>query len=272
MRIPVSRTFVLAVAGVAAAGLLCAVALARAVSLEPVDAADTPAPGVASRPEIRAADAPIAGVPSEGVLGMESLTLAVDHDPFMPDRSRPAPYRLPGEIVERQPVVRREEPDPPPFRVIGTAQVGDAGIALVEVENSEYPEVVKVGETLFGYRLARVETEAATMVGQGQTVRLAVERGEASGAANDGRGRNSRSRNANTRQVEAAAERMRTIAEQLIERGLPSQMIEQIMRQQGGRVLQDVQIDRTTDGRGRIIIRGRPDTLSINLPRTPEPR
>lgn len=264
MKIPVSRTFILSAAAVAAATLLCAVALARAIGVEPVDATDAPPLGVASLPEIQAAEASVAGVPSEGVLGMESLALAVDHDPFMPDRRRASPYRLPGELVEQPVITRREEPDPPPFRVIGTAQVGDAGIALIEVENTDYPEVVKVGESLLGYRLQRVETEAATVVGQGQTVRLAVERGEATPAREERSGRNSRGRNTNA-QLEAAAERMQQIVQQLTERGLPSQMIEQIVRQ-GGRALQF----QVQDGRSdRVIIRARPDTSTVQLP---EPR
>lgn len=274
MRIPVSRTFVLAVAGVTAAGLLCAVALARALMVEPVAPAEMAPAGVASQPEIIAASMPAARVPSEGVLEMESLALAVDHDPFRPDRRRAEPYRLPGEMVERPVPVRRVEPDPPPFRVIGTAQVGDQGIALVEVENSSYPEVVKVGETLFGYRLQRVETEAATMVGQGQAFRLAVERGAVQNSRGRGdddderRGRNSR----NTRAAAAALERAQAVLEQLRERGLPTEMMEQVIRQQvGGRMMRDIQIV-PSDGRNRVIIRTRPDTSTVELPRTPEPR
>jgi hypothetical protein len=268
----VSRTFVLAAAGVTAAGLLCAVALARALTVEPVAPAEMTPAGVATQPEIVAASIPAARVPSEGVLEMESLALAVDHDPFMPDRRRAEPYRLPGEMVERAMPVRREEPDPPPFRVIGTAQVGDQGIALVEVENSSYPEVVKVGETLFGYRLQRVETEAATMVGQGQAFRLAVERGEAQNSRSrgddDDRGRNSR----NQRAAAAALERAQSVLEQLRERGMPTEMMEQILRQQvGPRLRGDIQVV-PDDGRNRVIIRARPDTSTIELPRTPEPR
>jgi hypothetical protein len=274
MRIPVSRTFVLSVAGVTAAGLLCAVALARALTVEPVAPAEAAPAGVASEAELDAGAVPAARVPSESVLEMESLALAVDHDPFMPDRRRAEPYRLPGEYVERPMPVRREEPEPPPFRVIGTAQVGDQGIALVEVENSSYPEVVKVGETLFGYRLQRVETEAATMVGQGQAFRLAVERGAAQNSRRRGddddesSGRNSR----NARQAAAAMERAQTILEQLRERGLPTEMMEQVIRQQvGGRTMRDIEIV-PNDGRNRAIIRVRPDTSTVEMPRTPEPR
>jgi hypothetical protein len=253
--------------------LLCAVALARALTVGPVAPAEMTPMGVAGQPEIVAASMPPARVPSEGVLEMESLALAVDHDPFMPDRRRAEPYRLPGEYVERPMPVRREEPEPPPFRVIGTAQVGDQGIALVEVENSSYPEVVKVGETLFGYRLQRVETEAATMVGQGQAFRLAVERGAVQSSRrrveeDEGRGRNGR----NSRQTAEAMERAQAVLEQLRERGLPTEMMEQVIRQQvGGRTMRDIEIV-PNDGRNRAIIRVRPDTSTVELPRTPEPR
>jgi hypothetical protein len=270
MRVPVSRTFVLSVAGVTVAALLCAVALARALTVDPVEPSSLAPMGVASIAEIAAADGPAARVPSEGVLEMESLALAVDHDPFMPDRSRAASYRLPGEFVERPVVEREPEPDPPPFRVVGTAQVGGAGIALVQVENSTAPEIVKVGESLFGYRLQRVETEAATLVGQGQSFRLAVERGEVAGGERDERrgGRNERN---NRNAEEQVAERLRGVLEQLQERGLPAQMIEQLMRQQMGRGGRNIEIERT-DVPGRVIVRTRPDTLSFEPPHTPEPR
>jgi hypothetical protein len=270
MRVPVSRTFALSVAGVAVAALLCAVALARALTVDPVEPSSLAPMGVASMAEIAVADVPAARVPSEGVLEMESLALAVDHDPFMPDRSRAASYRLPGEFVDRPIVVREPEPDPPPFRVVGTAQVGDAGIALVQVENSTAPEIVKVGESLFGYRLQRVETEAATLVGQGQSFRLAVERGEVAGGERDERrgGRNERN---NRNAEEQMAERLRGVLEQLQERGLPAQMIEQLMRQQMGGRGRNIVVE-PADGRGRVIVRTRPDTLSFEPPHAPEPR
>jgi hypothetical protein len=270
MRVPVSRTFAISVAGVTAASLLCLVALARALTVEPVAPAAPVMLGVASGAEIDADDAPPARVPSEGVLDREALALAVDHDPFMPDRRRAAPYRLPGETVERPVVVRSEEPDPPPFRVIGTAQIGDAGIALVEVENSPAPEVVKVGESLFGYRLQRVETEAATMVGQGQTVRLAVERGEIEPqrGSNDRNNRNSR----NNRNTEQQLDRARAVLEQLRERGLPIQMIGQIMSQQFRSIRGSSFGVVETDGGNRVIIRTRPDTSRIELSYSPEPQ
>jgi chorismate mutase len=154
--------------------------------------------------------------------------------------------------------------------VVGTAQVGGAGIALVQVENSTAPEIVKVGESLFGYRLQRVETEAATLVGQGQSFRLAVERGEVAGGERDERqgGRNERN---NRNAEEQIAERIRGVMEQLQERGLPAAMIEQLMRQQMGRGGRNIEIERT-DVPDRVIVRTRPDTLSFELPHTPEPR
>lgn len=222
-------------------------------------------------PEIGATDAPTARVPSEGVLEMESLALAVDHDPFMPDRSRAEPYRLPGEFVERIVPVRREEPDPPPFRIIGTAQVGNEGIALVEIENSAYPEVVKVGETVFGYELRRVETEAATVFGQGQAFRLAVERGEVEPQRRSNNDRNVRNSRNSREALQAAADRLRAVSEQLQERGLPAQMIEQMLRQQSGGRSRNIEIVPTDRG-NRVIVRTRPDTSRTDLPRTPESR
>jgi len=265
MKIPVDRNFVLSAIGLTAALLLGVVALARAITIEPVEPVITPAVGVASEPEIAEAPARVATVPSEGILEMESLALAVDHDPFMPDRTRPASYRLPGDRVEAEAPVRREAPPPPPFRVIGTAVSGEGGIALVEVEETPAPQIVTVGESLFGYRLERVETDAATLVGQGQTVRLAVEQGGQSASGNERNSRNSRNGNA-----EQAVQRAQEVLEALRSRGMPVEMVEQLMTQQlrgarGGRA------NVVFDG-GRVMVRTRPDTSSVNLPDAPEPR
>jgi chorismate mutase len=169
-------------------------------------------------------------------------------------------------MVEREP-----EPDPPPFRVVGTAQMGGAGIALVQLEDSPSPAIVSVGESMLGYRLQQVETDAATVVGQGQSFRLAVESGEVAGGERTERrgGRNERN---NRNAEEQVAERLRGVLEQLQERGLPAQMIEQLMRQQMGGRGRSIEVRRDSDGPPRVIIRTRPDTLSIQPPHTPEPR
>jgi hypothetical protein len=100
----------------------------------------------------------------------------------MPDRRRAQPYRLPGEYMPQPVAVRMEEPEPPPFRVIGTAMVGESGIALVEMLEAGAPDIIRVGGSLLGYRLQSVDAETATLVRQSQTLTLAVQSGT------DGRG------------------------------------------------------------------------------------
>lgn len=253
MRPPTDRTFVVAAVGLAAAALLCAAALVRALTFE-MTAPTAGSVGVAAAPEVPELPAVAATVPSEGTLDMESLALAVDHDPFQPDRSRPEPYRLPGDEVVIETPAEPEPPPTPPFRVIGTALIDEGlGLALVQAEDGTQ-QMMKVGETLYGYRLQRVDSEAATVMGQGWTVTLMVESAALASAGADSRSNRS-GRNA---QTEAAAQ----LLQQLRERGLPAQFIEQLMQGRGrtGRA----------GGFQLNIRRTGPDT--INLPGPPEPR
>lgn len=254
MRPPTERTFIFAAVGLALATLLCATALVRALSIE-TTLPQAEAVGVAAVPELPETTERTATVPSEGVLDIESLALAVDHDPFQPDRSRPEPYRLPGDEVTVEAPVEPEPPPVPPFRVIGTAVVDEErGLALVQAEDGTQ-QMMKVGETLLGYRLQRVDSESATLMGQGWTLTLMVESATlASNAAADRRS----GRNGRNAQTEAAAQ----LLEQLRERGLPAQFIEQLMQARG-----------RTGRAGGVqfnIRRTGPDTIIV--PRSPEPR
>jgi hypothetical protein len=263
MRPPVDRSFVASAIGLTAALVLGVVAFARAMTIEPVTGvADVPM-GFASQPEIPDGQAPSASVPSEGVLALESLVLAVDHDPFMPDRTRPAAYRLPGDRVEIRAPERREPPPPPPFRLIGTAVNGESGIALLEIENVATPAIVSVGESVFGYRLDHVQTDAATVVSGGNFVTLAVEQG---GPVAGNSGRNTRSNGRNSGRDAEAADRASAVLDALRARGMPTEMVEQLINQQlrGARGV-------TFDG-NRITIRARPDASRINVPDAPGPR
>lgn len=186
MSIVTSRSYAVSLAAVVVAAGLCVVAVARAVTVEPIESQAVPV-GVVSTAERNApAGAPVARVPSEGVLGMQSLALAVDHDPFMPDRRRAEAYRLPTEFTPRPVVTREEEVDPPPFRVVGTATMGETGMALVQpLEAGAAIDFVNVGSTVQGYRLAGVDNESATLVMRDRTFRLGIQAGSATGA--DGR-------------------------------------------------------------------------------------
>jgi hypothetical protein len=273
MRVVASRTFLLSLAGMTGGALLCIVAIARALTVEPVAAASTELMGIASGAELPIDDLASATVPSESVLEMESLALAVDHDPFMPDRRRAQPYRLPGEYMPQPVAMRMEEPEPPPFRVIGTAMVGESGIALVETLEAGAPEIMRVGGSLLGYRLQSVDAETATLVRQSQTLTLAVQSGT------DGRG-------VGGRNPETEADLVRDVMlRELRERGVAPELIEQMLNAQnrvggqqwfqfqGGREgfapLSTMQFFGNTDGRGPTV-RLRADTIRIPNRRPPE--
>ncbi|MCI0432680.1 MAG: hypothetical protein L0271_03375 [Gemmatimonadetes bacterium] len=241
MRLPTDRSFVASALAAAAAALLCVVALARALTFEPATPSVedvTVVPPTTDAPETATVEP---RVPSEAALPLDALALAVDQDPFQPDRQRPEPYRLPGEDVAMDVPVEREMPTPP-FRIIGTAVTGDAGLAIVQGEDGT-PRVVGVGETVSGFRLTRVDPEAATVMRGGEWVTLMVEQpSEASSS-------NSRRRSASPNQRDRERALSEVLVEQLRERGLAPEFIEQItrMREQAARA--------RNSGRGEIVIR-----------------
>jgi hypothetical protein len=270
MRVVASRTFLLSLAGMTGGALLCIVAIARALTVEPVAAASTELMGIASGAELPIDDLASATVPSESVLELESLALAVDHDPFMPDRRRAQPYRLPGEYMPQPVAMRMEEPEPPPFRVIGTAMVGESGIALVETLEAGAPEIMRVGGSLLGYRLQSVDAETATLVRQSQTLTLAVQSGA------DGRG-------VGGRNPETEADQVRDVMlRELRERGVAPELIEQMLNAQNRvRGQQRFQLQRGWTGYAPLsetrlfgtanspTVRVRADTLRRELPDPP---
>jgi hypothetical protein len=67
---------------------------------------------------------------------------AVEHDPFRPERTRPAErFRLPGERAPEAAV----QAAPSVIRLIGTAVIGDGGFAMCQ-RGVEAPKLVRVGE------------------------------------------------------------------------------------------------------------------------------
>lgn len=248
-------------ASLVAGALVCATALfilgaalAGALSIEPVPApaaADSTASHVAVQP-----DAPR--------LTTDALMLAVDHDPFRPDRQRsPERYRLPGEEEPAPAEPPPPPPPPPPFRLIGTAVTPSGGIAVIELESNT--RVLEIGESLLGYTLTAVQPERATMSGSEQTVELPLTRSIAAAAAPSNDRRN------NSRQPPdraGAAENARELIERIRQSGgnVTPQMLETLRRlQTEGRNL-DVQMEP-----GRVMIRTRPDTTDTRPPRPPEP-
>jgi hypothetical protein len=278
------RSLVLAAGGFAAAALLFAAALARALTVDPTppdalaaavagDAPDT-APAEDRKPErddgtapatsaAGSPPAPRAGRPEvdEGearALSLEALTLAVDNDPFQPDRRRPdEPYRMPGEEVDEL-EAPPPPPPPPPFQLLGTAEMIEGGIAVLRVEES-LPRVMTVGEYVMGYRLDAVKGDAATLTGNGQTVRLTVAQASPHPEP-ERRGRGEGDDDDDDRRRGSAAERVREQREQALQRALEQQLrrqegaaMDELRRfmQQRGQPNRDIRFEN-----GRIIIRG----------------
>jgi hypothetical protein len=269
-RLPDSGLILGAVA-FSAAALFFAAALGRALTYEPIVPAGTDV-----TPAAFEAPAPSENATTDKAkpLTTEALGLAADQDPFQASRERPGePYRLPGEFVEPPPPPP-ELPPPPAFRVLGTAVSPNGGVALLQVADGT-PRVVGIGESLSGYTLERVENNAATMSGQGRSLRLAVApltpqpaRGNARGRGAAG-GRGGAEGGRAGRGGAAEAER---ILQELGARGLNinPEMIERLMMQRGGGGGgADVPVTITTRQNGVTVIRGgvRRDTLVPSVER-----
>jgi hypothetical protein len=250
-RIP--PTLALAALACVAALLVLGATLAGALSIEPV-----PAPAAATDGANVAAHGAAPG------LSTDALMLAVEHDPFRPDRQRsPERYRMPGEEEPVPPEPPPPPPPPPPFRLIGTAVSPTGSVAVIEVENSS--RMLEIGEELLGYRLTAVEPERATMESSEQRVDLPLTSSLAAAAGT----REQRRNNARQQQDRAAAaEAARELIERIRQSGgnVTPQMLEQLRRlQTEGRNI-GVEVEA-----GRFMIRTRPDTTSTRPPRAPEP-
>jgi len=161
--------------------------------------------------------------------------MAIQNDLFLPARTAPAErYRLPGDIVVVDEPDERDLPDFPDFRVHGTAQIGDVGLAIIRMAHRDDdrelpPRVLEVGESISGYMLMKVEDEHATVVGPAGTYRLPV---------------SALPRAAPPRRSNSSNNDQRSNADQ-------ARQLEQLIQQLGGRA--NIQIDRNngrTGGRG----------------------
>jgi hypothetical protein len=183
--------WVLALAAVTFTGALAIFgsSLLEAVGLEAAPAPETPAtledpaetlgPGVAqglpgSVPGVEVVGEPGLSTTHRPVTSGEILR-AVSQDPFQPDRTAPAErYRLPTETDARFVATERDDRRRgPELRVVGSAVVGDLGLALVQVGDS-FPVAVQVGETVGEYLLTAVDEESATLVWDAEILVLAV--------------------------------------------------------------------------------------------------
>lgn len=243
----------------AAAAILFGTAFVGALSVEPLPPA---APAIS---DSAAVDSPRA-LRQLTPLTNDALMLAVDSDPFRPERQRsPERYRLPGEELPAMPEEPPPPPPAPPFRLIGTAITPAGGLAVIEIEGNT--RVVDVGESLLGYTLAEVDAERATMVGPQRTVHLPLVAMETDDAGGGNRSRQERGRG---RSEEEARDAARNAAREMVERirqsggNITPQMLQMLQRlQQEGR---DVEVQVAPGQGGRMMIRTRRDTTDMTTP------
>ncbi len=166
-RIPIA----LAVLSLGGASVVFGATLMEAIRVQEVVPAPGGPPALGSSEGV---DGGLAPGPYPGVAETELLE-AVNQDLFRPLR-RPGleRYRFPSEAVA--PIETRQEASGrrgPELRVVGSAIMGEAAVALVQVEDS-IPVSVALGERIQGYTLARVTPESATLVGSDETLILPV--------------------------------------------------------------------------------------------------
>jgi len=157
-----SRPHLLALLALAIGVGLCAATLVRAVRVEAASAApaapDTLA--VPDVPERGEADGDVAA------LGEASIDAAVDVDPFHPARTRPgARYVLGGANAPGAPVAATAPPRQPiPMIMLKGLVVRPNGQGLAAVSvNGRPARIVRVGQTVEGLRLTRVDASSATL-------------------------------------------------------------------------------------------------------------
>ncbi|HYH83186.1 MAG TPA: hypothetical protein VEX86_25545 [Longimicrobium sp.] len=156
-----------ALGALAVSAALAGAAAAEWRQVRPLPAAPRARP-VAAMPEVRVArhDA------SDQV-----VLAAVARDPFRADRRRPpGRYRLPGDPAPPSAPVGAPAFDPAPrvyaYRLLGTVVLGDGGgLAALSGPTGE-GKVVRVGQQIDQFRLARVTPGGATLVGSDTTLVL----------------------------------------------------------------------------------------------------
>jgi len=120
--------------------------LARALSVRPM-----PAPSVSEE------RVPQGGIYSPAATPSASLAVAVENDPFHPERRRPAErFRLPGE-AEPSDTLAAGNGAAASMRLLGTAVLAEGrGFAMYQA-GAETPRLVRVGETVGELTLKRVD-------------------------------------------------------------------------------------------------------------------
>jgi len=240
-----------------------------------------PAPGIQAAPTPGSRPEPAVPATSneDGSLTMDALLLAVDNDPFTPERTRSGErYRLPGDVDPEPPPAPPEPPPVPQFRLSGTVVTSEGGLALIQV-GEDAPRMLTVGEFMQGYRLTNVTAAGATMANDERELQLRVPSPSrvAQAPAAPQRGANARGRpSVDPRQLQQLVERARAS-------GATPQMLESLMRMVQERGLTNIdQMEvgpngfsfrsGNTDVRSATRVRVVPDTMELRMPRAPELR
>lgn len=131
---------------------LCAGTLARAIQ---VDAAP---PASLGADTLTIPDVPARGSEADGDVVIEA---AVNVDPFQPARSRPGARYVPGGTAAVTPATPPRVPVPM-LRLHGVVTQPNGGLAAISA-NGRPAQVVRVGQTIEGLKLTRVQPGAATL-------------------------------------------------------------------------------------------------------------
>jgi hypothetical protein len=269
------RNLIVAALALVTACLVFGYTLVRALIVVPPRAPDSARVTPAPEPDtVQGTSTSTVKAANNDRLTRSDLLLAVDHDPFRPDRQRPPErYRMPGEeVMEEEPPP--PPPPPPPFRVLGTIVTADGGVAVIETQGS-VSRVVGVGESLFGFRLAAVNVSTATVEGNGgRNYSLPIEQPSQTRATRGGRGGPARTpADAARQQLETRERQVMELMERMRATGANNpqaeQMLQDLLRRNfpNARGIGSVEVVRGANGQQQMIIRPRPDTTSESGPR-----
>lgn len=183
------------------------------------------------------------GGEDEPGLTREALMLAVESDPFRPERTRaPERYRLPGEEEPAPPPAEPPLPPAPDFQLNGTVVFDGGGMALIELEDDA--RLVNVGEVVSGYRLSSVTSRGAVLENPFRSITLEVAGPQQRVAANadgdddddDDEGRRRRGRESDDRQETVQRRLMQQLIQRARQGGASPEQMEMIQRmmQSGG--------------------------------------
>lgn len=262
MRTAPGRSVIGAAVVLAIAAIAFGYSLVRAIHVD--TGAPPPLPVVLPDDSARSSgDAPLSG---------EALMLAVENDPFQPDRVRPSErYRLPGDVEEAPPPPPPAAPPPPDFRLGGTVVFDGGGMALLQVGDGAQ-SFVNVGEAVNGYRLTSVSAREAVLENPFGSVTLEVAGPPQTVAVTDDADEE-RGRRRNQREGRAAGEEV--AVRQLVQQAL-------VRARQGGATPQQLRMIEALAERGgnpqqmmqmlqRILRNGGGADRTIEIPPPPPP-